>query len=64
MQYLYYIHYCAKTIVFYANSRHNHDLDHSAEKKDLAEIKFGTSFSAKNKSCDHSGQARLEATSS
>ena len=32
-------------------------------KKDLAEIKFGTSFEAKNKSCDLSGQVRLEATS-
>ena len=53
-----------ETIVFYANSRHNHELDHSAEKKkDLAEIKFGTSFKAKNKTCDLSGQVRLEATS-
>ena len=33
------------------------------KKKDLAEIKFGTSFKAKNKSCDLSGQVRLEATS-
>ena len=32
------------------------------KKKDLAEIKFGTSFKAKNKSCDLSGQVRLEAT--